>query len=209
MCVGRNYIAHAAEMGHAVPDVPLVFFKPPSSLIGSGTPVVLPSASERVEFEGEVAVVVGRRLHRATEDEALEGLSHVAPLNDVTARDLQRSDGQWARAKGFDTFCPMGEPVPVDALPTPLAGLEIVTLVNGRLRQHGRVADMVFSIPALVSWISRVMTLEPGDVVSTGTPEGVGPLAPGDVVRVEIPGVGAVENPVVAERAAGSDAGAG
>lgn len=160
---------------------------------------MIPGASKRVEFEGEVAVVVGWRLRRAGEDEARDAISHVVPLNDVTARDLQRSDAQWTRAKGFDTFCPVGDPVPVAALPSLLEGLEVVTLVNGELRQHGRVSEMAFPIPFLVSWISHVMTLEPGDLVSTGTPAGVGPLEPGDVVRVEIPGVGAVENPVVAD----------
>lgn len=206
MCVGRNYAAHAAELGNAVPGHPLIFFKPPSSLIADGQPIVLPPASDRVEYEGEIAVVVGRRLHDADEAEALAAISHVVPLNDVTARDLQRSDGQWARAKGFDTFCPVGEAVPVSEIPggagALVAGagkeaLQVVTLVNGEERQRGRVTEMAFPIPRLVSWISRVMTLEPGDLVSTGTPEGVGRLEPGDSVRVEIPGVGAVENPVV------------
>jgi 2-keto-4-pentenoate hydratase/2-oxohepta-3-ene-1,7-dioic acid hydratase in catechol pathway len=205
--VGRNYAAHAAELGNSVPGHPLIFLKPPSSRIAGGEPIVLPADSQQVEYEGEIAVVVGRRLRRAEPAEALGALSHVVPLNDITARDLQRGDGQWTRAKGFDSFCPMGEPVPVGGIPggavrlTAEAGddaLEVVTRVNGEQRQRGRVTSMAFPIPFLVAWISRVMTLEPGDVISTGTPAGVGPLAPGDIVRVEIPGVGAVENPVVA-----------
>lgn len=197
VCVGKNYVAHAAEMGGSVPETPLIFFKPPSSLIASGDEIVLPTQSEHVEYEGEVALIIGRRTRNVSEAEALAAVSHVLVLNDVTARDLQRSDGQWTRAKGFDTFCAVGTPVPVDALDRPLEDLEVRTLLNGEQRQHGRVRDMAFSIPFLISWISQAMTLEPGDIVSTGTPEGVGRLNPGDLVRVEIEGVGAIENPVV------------
>lgn len=202
VCVGRNYMAHAKEMGNAVPQEPLLFFKPPSALIPGGAPIVLPRISNRVEHEGEIAVILGRRLRLASEEEAREAISHVLPLNDVTARDLQRSDPQWTRAKGFDTFCPVGAPVPLDTLRDhglSLETLEVTTHVNGELRQHGRAAEMVFSIPFLLAFASRIMTLEPGDIMTTGSPEGVGPLAPGDVVRVQIPGVGSVENPVEAE----------
>lgn len=201
VCVGRNYMAHAREMGSRVPDEPLLFLKPPSALIRSGDPIVLPRISREVEHEGEIAVVVGRRLRMASQDEAREAVSHVLPLNDVTARDLQRSDPQWTRAKGCDTFCPVGTPVPVTSLRDrglSLETLEVTTHVNGTLRQHGRASDMVFSIPFLLAYASGIMTLEPGDILTTGSPEGVGPLHPGDVVRVQIPGVGFVENPVEA-----------
>jgi 2-keto-4-pentenoate hydratase/2-oxohepta-3-ene-1,7-dioic acid hydratase in catechol pathway len=193
--VGRNYRAHAAELGNEVPAAPLLFLKPPSALVATGDAIVLPSESGQVEYEGEIAVVVGRRLRHASEGEARDAVSHLAALNDVTARDLQRTDGQWTRAKGFDTFCPVGPPVPVEGLD--LEALEVVTTVNGAVRQHGYARDMAFSIPLVLAYASRIMTLEPGDLVTTGTPEGVGRLNPGDVVRVEIPGVGAVENLVV------------
>jgi 2-keto-4-pentenoate hydratase/2-oxohepta-3-ene-1,7-dioic acid hydratase in catechol pathway len=202
VCVGRNYMAHAREMGNAVPDEPLLFLKPPSALLPPGAPIVLPRISNQVEHEGEIAVIVGRRLRLASEDEARDAITHVLALNDVTARDLQRSDPQWTRAKGFDTFCPVGPPVPVEALRDrglSLETLEITTHVNGELRQHGRASDMVFSVPFLLAWASGVMTLEPGDLLTTGSPEGVGPLAHGDVVKVQIPGVSMVENPVEAE----------
>jgi 2-keto-4-pentenoate hydratase/2-oxohepta-3-ene-1,7-dioic acid hydratase in catechol pathway len=197
VCVGRNYARHAAELGNPVPETPLIFLKPPSSRIGEGDAIVLPFASERVEHEAEIAVVVGARLARAGEEEATRAIGGIACANDVTARDLQKRDGQWTRAKGFDTFCPVGPavaPVTVEEL----GGLVIRCRVNGELRQEGQVSDMVFSIPVLLAWISHVMTLEPGDLVLTGTPEGVGPLAPGDVVEVEIVGVGVLTNPVVA-----------
>ena len=194
LCVGKNYRAHAAEMGGEVPSEPLLFFKPPSALIQSGEAIVLPASSGHVEYEGEIAVVLGRRLRHASPDEALGAVSHVLPLNDVTARDFQRADGQWTRAKGFDTFCPVGRPVP--ASPDLLAGLEVVTTVDGEERQRGRASDMVFPLAQVLAFASSIMTLEPGDLVTTGTPEGVGRLEPGMTVRVEIPGVGAVENPV-------------
>ena len=193
VCVGRNYAAHARELGNDVPRQPLLFLKPPSSLIGDGASIRLPAVSNRVEFEGEIGVVVGRRLRRASPEQAREGLANVCAVNDVTARDLQKSDVQFTRAKGFDTFCPVGGLGPV---PEDLASLRIRTLVNGQVRQDGSAADMVFDIPALVAYISEVMTLEPGDLVLTGTPEGVGTLAPGDVVEVEIAGVSRVSNPV-------------
>lgn len=195
VCVGRNYRAHAAELGNDVPAEPLIFLKPPSALLAPGAAIVLPPQSSRVEHEGEIGIIVGRRLRHASDSETRSAVSHVLPLNDVTARDLQRTDAQWTRAKGFDTFCPVGEPVAADGLE--LEALEVLCRVNGDPRQHGRASDMVFDVPFILSYISHIMTLEPGDVVATGSPEGVGPLTPGDVVRVEIPGVGAVENPVV------------
>ena len=193
VCVGRNYAAHAKELGNEVPKQPLPFLKPPSSLIRDGASIRLPSVSNRVEFEGEIGVVVGRRLRKVSPEQARDALASVCAVNDVTARDLQKSDVQFTRAKGFDTFCPVGELGPV---PDDLASLRIRTLVNGQVRQDGSVADMVFDIPALVAYISEVMTLEPGDLVLTGTPAGVGTLTSGDVVEVEIAGVSRVSNPV-------------
>jgi 2-keto-4-pentenoate hydratase/2-oxohepta-3-ene-1,7-dioic acid hydratase in catechol pathway len=194
VCAGRNYRKHAAELGSEVPDEPLILLKPPSSLIGSGDPILLPEGVGRVDHEGEIAVVVGRRARNLREEDVLDHLSGVLPLNDVTARELQRRDDQWTRAKGFDTFCPVGSPVPLEGLD--LAALEVVTRVNGEVRQHGSSASMVFSIAFLIAYISAIMTLEAGDIVTTGSPEGVGPIHPGDEVEVEVPGVGAVRNPV-------------
>jgi 2-keto-4-pentenoate hydratase/2-oxohepta-3-ene-1,7-dioic acid hydratase in catechol pathway len=196
VCVGRNYVAHAAELGNEVPAEPLLFLKPPSALLAPGEAIELPAASHQVEHEAEIGVVLGRRLRRASQAQAADAVAYVVPANDVTARDLQRSDGPWTRAKGFDTFCPVGQPVVAEGLD--LAGLEVWGLVNGSLRQRGRASEMAFSVTEILAYISHVMTLEPGDLVLTGTPAGVGPLVDGDVVRVEIPGIGAVENPVVA-----------
>jgi 2-keto-4-pentenoate hydratase/2-oxohepta-3-ene-1,7-dioic acid hydratase in catechol pathway len=197
--VGRNYVEHAAELGNSVPKQPLLFLKPPSAAIGNGDAIVLPPESIQVEYEGEIGVVMGRALRRATEAEARAAIAGITCVNDVTARDLQRSDEQWTRAKGFDTFCPIGpRVVPVD--PERFAALEVRCRVNGVERQHGRARDMAFGILTLVAYISRVMTLEPGDLIATGTPSGVGPLHPGDVVEVEIPGVGVLRNPVVDDR---------
>jgi 2-keto-4-pentenoate hydratase/2-oxohepta-3-ene-1,7-dioic acid hydratase in catechol pathway len=197
--VGRNYVEHAAELGNSVPPQPLLFLKPPSAVIGDGDAIVLPPESSQVEFEGEIGVVIGRRLRRATEAEAGAAIAGITCMNDVTARDLQRREEQWTRAKGFDTFCPIGPRVaPTD--PARFAALEVRCRVNGVERQHGRSRDMVFSILTLVAYISQVMTLEPGDLIATGTPSGVGPLNPGDVVEVEIPGVGVLRNPVAREK---------
>ena len=181
VCVGRNYRAHAAELGNEVPREPLIFLKPPSSVIHDGDSIILPDTSKQVEYEGEIGIVIGARLKDATEDESRAAIAAVIALNDVTARDLQRSDGQWTRAKGFDTFCPVGPPVDP---PSDLSTLTVTTHVNGALRQSGRASEMVFPIPFLLSYISRIMTLEPGDYVATGTPSGVGPLVAGDVVEV-------------------------
>lgn len=196
VCVGRNYRAHARELGNEVPNEPLLFLKPPSSLLAGGEPIVLPRASQQVEYEGEVGVVLGARLRHAGTREAERAIAGVVALNDVTARDLQRRDGQWTRAKGFDTFCPVAaEPVPV----VDLAALTIITRVNGVERQRASSGDMVFPIPVLLSYISRIMTLDAGDLVATGTPEGVGPLHDGDVVEVEIAGLSRITNPVTIE----------
>lgn len=197
VCVGRNYAAHAKEMGNAVPAEPLLFLKPPSSLIATGASIRLPSVSRHVEYEGEIGVVIARKLRRASAAEARGAIGGIVAANDVTARDLQKSDSQWTRAKGFDTFCCVGN---VGAVPDDLASLRVVTRVNGTVRQEGLASNMVFHIPALLAYISAIMTLEPGDLVLTGTPEGVGTLAPGDVVEVEIIGVSRVSNPVSSDQ---------
>jgi 2-keto-4-pentenoate hydratase/2-oxohepta-3-ene-1,7-dioic acid hydratase in catechol pathway len=196
VCVGRNYAAHAKELGNEVPAEPLIFLKPPSSLIPDGASIRLPRVSKQVEYEGEIGVVIGEHLHRADASQARRAIAGIVAANDVTARDLQRSDSQWTRAKGFDTFCAVGSVGPV---PADLASLTVVTRVNGTVRQEGRASDMVFDIPALIAYISGVMTLEKNDLILTGTPEGVGTLAPGDVVEVEIAGVSRVSNPVTDE----------
>lgn len=193
VCVGRNYADHAKELGNDVPTEPLIFLKPPSSVIGDGDFIELPPQSAQVDHEGEIGVVMGRRLRNASEDEAIAAMRGIVPVNDVTARDLQRKDGQWTRSKGFDTFCPVGT---VYDGKVDLNGLELTTRVNGEVRQHAMSSDMVFPIPMLLSYISRIMTLEPGDIVATGTPAGIGKLNPGDQVEVEITGVGRLRNPV-------------
>jgi 2-keto-4-pentenoate hydratase/2-oxohepta-3-ene-1,7-dioic acid hydratase in catechol pathway len=196
MCVGRNYREHAKEMGNEVPTTPLVFIKPASSVVADGDAIVLPKGVGRVDFEGEIGLVIGRTLRKATPAECAAAVRGVVAVNDVSARDLQKSDPQWWRAKGQDTFCPIG---PLKEGTPDFSTLEMVTRVNGQERQRGHSKDMVFPIPDLISFISASVTLEAGDVVITGTPEGVGPLAPGDVVEVEIVGWSTVRNPVMAE----------
>ncbi len=196
VCVGRNYAAHARELGNDVPSEPLIFLKPPSSLIRNGESIRLPTVSRQVEYEGEIGVVIGSRLRRAALTEARSAIAGIVAANDVTARDLQKSDSQWTRAKGFDTFCAVGE---MAGAPADLASLVVRTRVNGQLRQEGRYTQLVFDIPAVLVYISAVMTLEAGDLVLTGTPEGVGTLHPGDVVEVEIDGLSRVSNPVISD----------
>lgn len=193
--IGRNYRAHAEELGNEVPDEPLIFLKAPSSVIGPRRPVLLPPESERVEFEGEIAVVVRHRLTRATRDEAEAGILGVTASIDVTARDLQRRDATFARAKSFDTFCPLG---PAILMRPALDQLEVVTRVNGEETQRGRTDQMIWDILDLLVYASRMMTLEAGDVVLTGTPSGVGPLADGDTIEVDVTGVGTLVSPVEA-----------
>ena len=193
VCVGRNYAAHARELGNEVPKQPLIFLKPPSSIIRSGESIRLPGVSKQVEYEGEIGVIIGRRLRKPGTEEARSAIAGIVAANDVTARDLQKSDGQWTRAKGFDTFCALGE---VAAVPADLDSLSVTTRVNGSVRQQGSARDMVFDLPAILVFIAGIMTLEPGDLVLTGTPEGVGTLVAGDVVEVEIPGFSRVSNPV-------------
>jgi 2-keto-4-pentenoate hydratase/2-oxohepta-3-ene-1,7-dioic acid hydratase in catechol pathway len=196
VCVGRNYVAHAAEFGNEVPSEPLIFLKPPSSLIKDGEPILIPPHVGEVHYEGEIGVLIGRLASRVPESASLDYVAGIVPLNDVTARTLQRKDSQWSRAKGFDTFCPVGESRPLAEVD--IDSLTVVTRVNGEERQRGRSGLMVFSIPFLISYISGIMTLEPGDLLATGTPEGVGPLSPGDIVEVEIPGLDVLRNPVKA-----------
>jgi 2-keto-4-pentenoate hydratase/2-oxohepta-3-ene-1,7-dioic acid hydratase in catechol pathway len=193
VCVGRNYRDHAKELGNEVPTEPLLFFKPPSSLLQPGGVVRMPAASARVDFEGELALVIGRRATKLAPHADWRTVVRGYTLaNDVTARDLQKKDGQWTRAKGFDTFCPVG-PIVSDEV-DPESGLTVETRVNGELRQHGSTLDFIFSIPTLLSYITEAITLEPGDLILTGTPAGVGPLASGDLVEVRIPGLGALVN---------------
>ena len=194
VCVGRNYQDHAAEMGNPIPDEPLLFLKAPSSIIGHGETILLPPESNQVEHEGELGAVIGRTAHHIRHDE--DPLGYVLGytcVNDVTARDLQRKDIQFTRAKSFDTFCPVG-PVIVTDIST--ADLKVITRVNGRVRQHGRTSTMAFSLPFLVRYISRIMTLLPGDLISTGTPSGVSSLKAGDHVEVQVSGIGCLQNPV-------------
>jgi 2-keto-4-pentenoate hydratase/2-oxohepta-3-ene-1,7-dioic acid hydratase in catechol pathway len=193
--VGRNYRAHARELGNPIPAEPLIFLKPPSALAGHGDPIRLPAASARVDFEGEIGVVIGRRVRDIPEERALDAVLGYTCVNDVTARDLQKSDVQFTRAKGFDTFCPAGPCIATGIDP---AGLVLETWVNGARRQAAPATDMIFPVARLVSYISRVMTLEPGDLIATGTPEGVGPLAAGDEVVVVIEGIGRLANRVEA-----------
>ncbi len=196
VCVGRNYVEHAKELNNPMPEEPLLFLKAPSALIGPDEAIVLPPESRRVEHEGEIAVVLRRRLTRgATPDEARSAVLGITCANDVTARDLQRKDSVFARAKGFDTFCPVGPGILVEA---DLEDLEVRTRVNGAERQRGHARDMAFGILDLLLYSSRMMTLEPGDLLLTGTPAGVGPLVDGDRVEVEVSGVGVLSNPVKA-----------
>jgi 2-keto-4-pentenoate hydratase/2-oxohepta-3-ene-1,7-dioic acid hydratase in catechol pathway len=195
VCVGRNYREHAQELGNEVPGEPLIFLKPLSAVIAPEEPIVLPSLSERVDFEGELAVVIGRRCRSlATGDDVAHYIAGYTCLNDVTARDLQKRDGQWTRAKGFDTFCPFG---PVLETRVDLAHTTLETFVNGIRKQSAAIAEMIFPLDVIIRWIAQVMTLEPGDVISTGTPAGIGPLAPGDVVEVSVSGIGTLRNRVV------------
>lgn len=194
VCVGRNYRDHAAELNNPMPAEPLLFLKAPSAVIGPDDSIELPAISARVDYEGELAVVIRRRARRLSEtDDPLAYVLGYTCLNDVTARDLQRRDEQWTRAKSFDSFCPVG---PVIAVGLDPSDLVVETRLNGSVKQRGRTSDMAFSVPFLLRYISHIMTLEPGDVIATGTPAGVGPLAPGDTVEVSISSVGTLRNPV-------------
>lgn len=195
VAIGRNYAEHAAEMGGDVPERPLFFLKPSTSVIGPGESIQAPGSSERVDFEGELAVVIGRLCRDVPASRAQDVILGYTCANDVTARDQQRADGQWSRAKGYDTFCPLGPWTETD-LDT--ADLSIRTTLNGEVKQDGRTSQIVHRIPELIEYVTQCMTLLPGDVLLTGTPEGVGPMQVGDTVEVEIEGIGALTNPVVA-----------
>ena len=194
VCVGRNYAAHAKELGNQVPEEPLIFLKPPSALLAPGANIVLPSASQRVEHEAEIGLVIARRLRHASPAEAISAIFGVTCVNDVTARDLQRKEVQFTRAKGFDTFCPVGPWIETECA---LEALVVRGRVNASERQRGSVDQMMFGFGTLLAFISSVMTLEAGDLVSTGTPEGVGPLLANDVVEIEVDGVGILRNGVI------------
>jgi 2-keto-4-pentenoate hydratase/2-oxohepta-3-ene-1,7-dioic acid hydratase in catechol pathway len=196
--VGTNYKLHAQEMGKPLPDEPLLFMKPPSAVIADGELIVCPRGFMRVDFEGELGVVIGRRCRRVSEAEALSYVLGYTIVNDVTVRDLQKKDGQFTRAKGFDTFCPVG-PHLVQGLDP--GDLRIMTRQNGQVRQDSRTSDMIFSVAKVIQVASRVMTLEEGDLITTGTPSGVGPIAPGDVIEIEIQNIGVLRNRVVEEQA--------
>ena len=196
VCVGRNYLEHAKELGNEAPAEPLLFMKPPSSLIASGDSIIYPTLSQRVDFEGELGIVIGDRARNVPREEALDYILGYTIVNDITARDLQKKDGQWTRGKGFDTFCAVG-PCLVSKDEVDFASLRIRTLVDGEVKQDGPVTDMIFPLDVIIAYITTFMTLEPGDLIATGTPPGVGPLTPGCTVRVEINGIGVLENPVV------------
>jgi 2-keto-4-pentenoate hydratase/2-oxohepta-3-ene-1,7-dioic acid hydratase in catechol pathway len=195
ICVGRNYRAHAKELGNDVPAQPLLFFKPATSIIAAGAAIELPPDAGRVDFEGEIGVVIGATMRRVSEADAVKGIRAIIAANDVSSRDWQKADDQWARAKGCDTFLPLGNEA---AVPADLNSITVVTRHNGAEKQRASASDMVFSIPFLLAHASKYMTLEPGDLLLTGTPAGVGQIAPGDTVEVELVGLSRVSNPVVA-----------
>jgi 2-keto-4-pentenoate hydratase/2-oxohepta-3-ene-1,7-dioic acid hydratase in catechol pathway len=197
LCVGKNYREHAAELDGVVPDEPLIFSKPATAVIGPGAPIRLPDLSEEVHHEAELAVVIGRLTRKVAHEDALDAVLGYTCANDVTARDLQRRDGQWTRAKGFDTFCPLGPWIDTDL--DPAEGVVITCRVNGEVRQAGTTADLVFGVPELIAQVAAFTTLLPGDVLLTGTPAGVGPLVAGDTVEVEVEGLGTLSNPVLAD----------
>lgn len=194
VCVGKNYVEHAGEMGGDVPDEPLIFLKPATSVIGPDATIVYPSLSENVHHEAELAAVVGKVARNVKAEDASRYILGYTAANDVTARDLQRRDGQWTRSKGFDTFCPLGPAIETEL--DPLEQLSVVCRVNGEVRQAGFTSDMVFGVAEVFEYVTAFMTLLPGDVLLTGTPSGVGPLLPGDVVEVEIDGIGTLANRV-------------
>jgi 2-keto-4-pentenoate hydratase/2-oxohepta-3-ene-1,7-dioic acid hydratase in catechol pathway len=196
VCIGRNYLEHARELGNEPPAEPLLFFKPPSSLIADGDAIVYPPLSTRVDFEGELGVIIGRRARHVQPSEALECILGYTCVNDVTARDLQKKDGQWTRGKGFDTFCSVG-PWMVLRDEVRFEDLRVRTWLDGELKQDGSVTDMIFGLTAIIPYVTQVMTLEPGDLIATGTPPGVGSMQPGSTVTVEIEGIGRLRNPII------------
>lgn len=198
VCVGRNFAAHARELGNDVPTEPLIFLKPPSALIGPGDAIVLPPQSHQVEYESEIGIVVGRTARKVVQADAFTYVHGFCCANDVTARDLQKTDSQWTRAKGFDTFCAVG-PVATDV---EWHTLEVIGRLNGVEKQRGATREMIFGLPQMIEYISHIMTLEPGDLILTGTPAGTTPLHAGDVFDVEVAGIGVLRNPVMTAEAA-------
>ncbi|HEV8041650.1 MAG TPA: fumarylacetoacetate hydrolase family protein [Bryobacteraceae bacterium] len=198
VCVGRNYAEHAKELGNEVPAEPLIFLKPPSSLIASGDAIVYPKLSQRVDFEGELGVVMGKRARNVSSAEASGCILGYTCVNDVTARDLQKKDGQWTRGKGFDTFCSVG-PCILRRDAADFESLRVQTFVNGEKKQDAPVTEMLFGVDDIIAYVSAFMTLEPGDLIATGTPPGVGPLQPGSKVQIVIEGIGVLENAVIAQ----------
>jgi len=197
VCVGRNYSEHAAELGNDVPKEPLIFLKPPSAIIAPEEPIVMPALSKRVDYEGEIGVIIGRACSRLADGEDVKPfIAGFTCVNDVTARDLQKSDGQWTRGKGFDTFCPFG---PVMETQFDLRAATVETRLNGTRKQFAPATEMIFSVDVIIRWISQVMTLLPGDLIATGTPAGVGPVQAGDVVEIVVSGIGTLRNPVTAQ----------
>lgn len=196
MCVGRNYEEHADELGNDVPDEPLIFMKPATSVIGQNAPVIYPPLTKELHHEAELAVVISRPARNVKAEDASQYIFGYTAANDVTARDLQRRDGQWARAKGFDTFCPLGPAIETEL--DPLERLAVIAKVNGEVRQAGFTSDMIFGVAEILAYITAFTTLLPGDVILTGTPSGVGPVDPGDVMEVEVDGIGTLVNRVVA-----------
>ncbi len=194
VAIGRNYKAHAEEFNSPLPPEPMVFLKPPSSVIGPGQNIILPAFSKRVDHEAELAVVIGKKCRSVTPEEATDYILGYTCLNDVSARDLQKKDVQWARAKGFDTFCPLGPVIALDIDPTKL---RVRALLNKKLKQSAKTSDMIFDVYFILSHVSQVMTLNPGDVIATGTPAGVGPMKSGDVITIEVKGIGRLTNPVL------------
>ncbi|MGH9658211.1 MAG: fumarylacetoacetate hydrolase family protein [Bryobacteraceae bacterium] len=195
VCVGRNYRDHAKELGNEVPAEPLIFLKPPSSLIATGDDIVYPALSQQVHHEGELGVVIGKRARKVREEDAEGYILGYTCVNDVTARDLQKKDGQWTRGKGFDTFCPAG-PWIVRREDVVFDDLRVKTRLDGEVKQDGSVRDMIFSVNAIIAFVTQFMTLEPGDLIATGTPAGVGPMLPGSTVSVEIDGIGVLTNSI-------------
>jgi len=197
VCIGRNYREHAKELGNDVPAEPLLFLKAPSALLAPGAEIRRPAMSQRVDFEGELGIVIGKRCYQIGADEDVrQYIRGYTCVNDVTARDLQKTDGQWSRAKGFDTFCPVG-PVVTDEVDPLTSALTVTTTLNGEVKQTGSTTEMIFDVAALLRYITAAMTLLPGDLIATGTPAGIAPMAAGDVVCVTVSGVGSLENPVV------------
>jgi len=198
VCIGRNYAAHAKEMGNEVPKEPMIFLKPPSSIAGPGDTVILPRGATRVEHEGELAIVIGSTLKRASRAQVEAGIFGYTCALDVSGRDWQKGDGQWWRAKGSDTFCPVGPHIETEL---DVAAASVICRVNGQVRQNGRAKDMIFDIPTFIAHVSQVMTLNPGDLFLSGSPEGVGPIVDGDAVEVEVTGIGTLHVKVAAEKA--------